>query len=61
MTQFIVLSIADLERLCDDKPVTLTIDNVKYTLCSDECYENEKEAYIEKLKKWRKEHKKNGT
>ena len=42
MTEFIVLSRADMLTLCDDKPVTVYIDKKFYVLCTDEYFEKQR-------------------
>lgn len=41
MRQYIVLSQADIIALLENKPVSVYVNDVKYIVCSDECYEQE--------------------
>ena len=41
MTEYIILSRPDMLALCDDKPVTIHINNKSYVLCTDECFEKQ--------------------
>ena len=41
MTEFIVLSKVDMVALCNDKPITIHIDQKPYVLCTDECFEKQ--------------------
>ena len=47
MTEFIVLSRLDMWALCDDKPVTIYINNKPYVLCTDEYFEKQAESEAE--------------
>ena len=42
MTEFIILSGADMWTLCSDKPVTVYIDKRPYVLCTDEYFEKQR-------------------
>lgn len=42
MKKFIVLSPIDVKLLCEDKPVTVRIDDTLFVLCTDEYYEKER-------------------
>ena len=42
MSEFIILSRADILTLCDDKPVTVYVDKKPYVLCSDEYFEKQR-------------------
>ena len=50
MTEYIVLSRPDMLALCDDKPVTIYINNKPYVLCTDECFEKQIKAESEEKK-----------
>ena len=47
MTEYIILSKSDMLALCDDKPVTVYINNKSYVLCTDECFEKQMKAESE--------------
>ena len=47
MTEFIILSGADILTLCDDKPVTVYVDKKPYVLCTDEYFEKQKKEPLE--------------
>lgn len=47
MTEFIILSRPDMWALCDDKPVTIYINNKPYVLCTDEYFEKQAESEVE--------------
>ena len=42
MTEFVILSRADILTLCDDKPVTVYVDKKPYVLCTDEYFEEQR-------------------
>lgn len=42
MTEFVILSRADILTLCDDKPVTVYVDKKPYVLCTDEYFEKQR-------------------
>ena len=42
MRKFIILSQIDVKLLCEDKPVTVKIDDTSFVLCTDEYYEKER-------------------
>lgn len=44
MRQYIVLSQADIITLLENKPVSVYVNDVKYIMCSDECYEQDIES-----------------
>ena len=44
MTEFVILSRADMLTLCYDKPVTVYIDKKPYVLCTDEYFEKQRNA-----------------
>lgn len=41
MTEFIILSGAEILTLCADKPVTVNVDKKPYVLCTDEYFEKQ--------------------
>ncbi len=42
MTKFIVLNREDMLALCNNKLVTCYIDNKCYVLCTEECFEKQR-------------------
>lgn len=44
MTQYIILSRVDMEILLNNDPLTIYIDGEKFTLCTDECFEKERNS-----------------
>lgn len=42
MRQYIILSQADIITLRKNQPVSVCVNDVKYIMCSDECYEQER-------------------
>lgn len=44
MRQYIVLSQADIITLLKNKPVSVYVNDVKYIMCSDKCYEQDIES-----------------
>lgn len=60
MTEFIILSGADILTLCDDKPVTVYVDKKPYVLCTDEYFEKQKKSH-RKARMKNDRHRKNRT
>ena len=47
MTEFFILSRADILTLCDDKPITVYVDKKLYVLCTDEYFEKQRKELRE--------------
>ena len=49
MTKFIILNGAEAWSLFNDQPVKVYINQVPYTLCTDECYKDIQDESIDKM------------
>lgn len=50
MRQYIILSQADIITLRKNQPVSVCVNDVKYIMCSDECYEQERGSMSDTVK-----------